>query len=185
MPESIDFEWRTFDNVRQGTIDGILALEKFEEKSLTDRYVMCGQDNINIKLLPSGIKIKELLEKRNGIEKWLSYYLSFPVDVKDFSEKAKLTVACEKQSIVYDDLIERILDKIVEIEKIRFMRIFRPSPSGIIGVDVNYIRMFHREFASVGIEGKSQDMVSDALEKLGLKRYSPKNYAEFLRGEIK
>ena len=187
-----DYEWRTFGKVKGKDIEKILRLEKFDEREVTDRYVLAfGAPAVNMKISSDGIKIKELIKTLKGVEQWGTYFMNYPVALVKFKDICSRTgfpqipvlrnIACE------DDILQHVSTEpntdlmLVSVFKRRLMHLYRRD-SMRVGVEVNYIKLFGNDYVSIAVEGKSQSDVETVVRELELK-YPQMNYVEFLRTE--
>ena len=209
LDKNIDFEWRTFcekeaygqiEHVRQADIDRIMALEQFKEQKLVDKYIVSlTRTSINMKLTDTGIKIKELMRSKDGIEEWITYDMKYPIsreEFRGFCKQRRFPVRSGLPDTFGEkELLECMPDHPnpyimpIAMTKERHMRLYREKDQKTgndlrVGIEVAYFNLFGNNYVTIGLEAKNRDDVMHVVDKLGLKEYKPMNYIQFLEKKI-
>lgn len=187
----LSWEWRTFERISQQDLKRILALPVFRDEEICDQYLFSLlRTSVNFKFRKGGFKIKKLMIRQNdGLEAWVSFGADFPAQRDWFLQGcADIKFPMPKdlpEIITRDNLLAKIKADPnpylfpLSISKKRFMRLFKEA--GIrCGVDVSIFNMKGRDITTIGLEAENKKDIEAALEMLGLEKYPPMNYTQFL-----
>jgi hypothetical protein len=186
----VAWEWRTFDGIESTDLKKILALPLFRDEEIEDCYLFSFvRTSVNFKLRKDGFKVKKLLKTDNGFEVWTSVESSFPIEREWFvrgSQEMKFPVPNGlPPSITEKDLRAAVSTEpdpylfLLSVRKKRYMRLWEEGVRRC-GVDVSVCQFNGREVVTVGLEGKQKEDVEAAFHRLGLEKYTPMNYMNFL-----
>jgi len=187
----LSWEWRTFDRVSPEDIKRIMALPVFRDEEICDEYLFSLlRTSVNFKFRKNGFKIKKLMTRQDeGFEAWVSFEADFPTESDWFLQGCrdiKFPIPQNlPENLIKDSLLEKVRKDFnpylffLPIKKKRFMRTF--NEGGVrCGVDLSIINLKGREVITVGLDAREKDDVAAVLRQLGLGKYAPMNYTQFL-----
>ena len=146
--------------------------------------------SVNFKFRRAGFKIKKLMTKQDaGFEAWASFSADFPAERDWFLQGCRdIKFPMPKdlpETVTQENLLEKVQRDFnpylfpISIAKKRLTRLLNQGGIHCL-VDLATFSLRGREIMTVGLDAEEKKDVEAVLERLGLGKYVPMNYMQFL-----